>query len=51
MCLNLTGFILHVFQVDMDMDDDLDDALVAAQAREADTAVDRPVKDDEGNML
>jgi len=35
----------------MDMDDDLDDALVAAQGRGADKAVDRPVKDDEGNML
>jgi hypothetical protein len=35
----------------MDMDDDLNDALVAAQGREADKAVDPPVKDDGGNVL
>lgn len=40
----------RIQEVDMDMDDDLDDALVAAQGREADKAVDRPVKDDEGSI-
>ncbi|CAJ2664501.1 unnamed protein product [Trifolium pratense] len=41
----------RIQEVDMDMDDDLDDALVAAQGREADKAVDDPpVKDDDGSI-
>ncbi|KAK2411328.1 P-loop containing nucleoside triphosphate hydrolase superfamily protein [Trifolium repens] len=40
----------RIQEVDMDMDDDLDDALVAAQGREADKAVDPPVKDDGGSI-
>lgn len=35
----------------MDMEDDLDDALLAVQSREADKAVDPPVRDGEGNVL
>lgn len=35
----------------MDMDDDLDDALPAAQGREANKAADPPVKDDESTVL
>lgn len=50
MAVDLTGFIWYIFQVDMDMEDDLDDALLAAQGREADKAVDPPIRD-EGNVL
>ncbi|XP_027192991.1 uncharacterized protein [Cicer arietinum] len=40
----------RIQEVDMDMDDDLDDALPAAQGREANKAADPPVKDDESSI-
>ena len=44
-------FTWHLFQVDMDMEDDIGDALPAVQGREADKVVDPPVSDDASSVL
>lgn len=47
----LTGFTWYIFQVDMDMEDDLDDAVPAAQGREAEKVVGPLARDDASNAL
>lgn len=41
----VTGFICYVLQVDMDMEDDIGDALPVVQGREDAKVVDSPVRD------
>lgn len=47
----VTAFILHIFQVDMDMEDDLGDALPPVQGREVEKVVDSPVREDASRVL
>jgi len=49
--LGVIGFILHLFQVDMDMEDDMGDVLPPVQGREAEKVVDPTVEEDASRVL
>lgn len=47
----MIGFILHLSQVDMDMEDDMGDVLPPVQGREAEKVVDPAVGEDASRVL